>query len=158
MKNKTMLSPGSQPPNLLNNCPEKTVISQDKLTVKLFNLFFEIEFFIKVAVACTLVQQLIYWLSNKFHLGFTAEVLLYWLVGSLSFYSLGIVIEKVIENNEIWRQRFNVRVKKVKEQPFPEFTAQGILVGEIKSLVAAAIILYLAPEVHRGNSWLLNFG
>ncbi|WP_293184610.1 MULTISPECIES: hypothetical protein [unclassified Microcoleus] len=46
----------------------------------------------------------------------------------------------------------------MKEQPFPEFTAQGILVGEIKSLVAAAIILYLAPEVHRGNSWLLNFG
>ena len=153
-----MLSPGSQPPNPLNNCPEKTVISKDKLTVKLFNLFLEIEFFIKVAVACTLVQQLIYWLSNKFDLDFTAEVLLYWLVGSVSFYSIGIFIEKVLKTNETWRERFNVRVKKVKEQPFPAFTAKGILVGEIKSLAAAAVILYLAPEVHRGNSWLLNFG
>ena len=153
-----MLSPGSQTPSPLNNCPEKTVFSQDKLTVKLFNLFFEIKFFIKVAIACTLVQQLIYWLSNKFDLDFTAEVLLYWLVGSVSFYSIGIFIEKVIKTNETWRKRFNVRVKKVKEQPFPAFTAKGILIGEIKSLAAAAIILYLAPEVHRGNSWLLNFG
>jgi sterol desaturase/sphingolipid hydroxylase (fatty acid hydroxylase superfamily) len=152
-----MLSPGSQPPNPLNDCPEKTVLFKDKVIVKLFNLFFEIEFFIKVAIACTLLQQLIYWLSNKIHLDFTAEVLLYWLVGSVSFYSIGIVIEKFIKTNETWRQKFNVRVKKVKEQPFPAFTVRGILVGEIKSLAAAAIILYLAPEVQRGNSWLLNF-
>ncbi|TAG66787.1 MAG: fatty acid hydroxylase family protein [Oscillatoriales cyanobacterium] len=151
-----MLSPGSQPPNPLNDCPEKTVLFKDKVIVKLFNLFFEIEFFIKVAIACTLLQQLIYWLSNKIHLDFTAEVLLYWLVGSVSFYSIGIVIEKVLKTNETWWQRFNVRVKKVKEQPFPAFTVRGILAGEIKSLAAAAIILYLAPEVHRGNSWLLN--
>ncbi|MCC3409687.1 MAG: sterol desaturase family protein [Microcoleus sp. PH2017_10_PVI_O_A] len=153
-----MLSPGFHTPSPLNNRPETTVTSKDKLTVKLFNLFFEIEFFIKVAVACTLVQQLIYWLSNKFHFDFTAEVLLYWLIGSVSFYSIGIFIEKVLKTNQTWRERFNVRVKKVREQPFPEFTAKGILVGEIKSLAAAAIILYLAPEVHRGNSWLLNFG
>lgn len=152
-----MLEPNSQFPNPLNNCPEKTGFSKDKLTVKIFNLFFEIEFFIKVAVACTIVQQLIYWLSNKFHLDFIAEVLLYWLVGSVSFYSIGVFIEKIIKTNETWRQRFNVRIKKVKEQPFPAFTAKGILVGEIKSLAAAAIIISLAPEVHRGNSWLLNF-
>lgn len=133
-----MLSPGSQPPHPLNNCLGKTVSSKDKLTVKIFNLFFEIEFFIKVAIACTLVQQVIYWLLNKINLDFTAEVLLYWLVGSVSFYSIGIFIEKVIKTNETWRERFNVRVKKVKEQPFPEFTAKGILVGEIKSLSSSS--------------------
>lgn len=131
---------------------------RDRLISNTFNVFFELEFFLKIAISCTLIQQLIYWLSNQIQLSFIGEVLLYWLVGSVSFYSIGIFIENIIKADDNLREKFNVRVKKVKEQPFPAFTAKGIAIGEIKSLIAATIILYLAPEVHRGNSLLLNFG
>ena len=67
------------------------------------------------------------------------------------------MIEKIIKKNGSLKDKLTVRVKKVKKQPFPAFTAQGII-GEIKSLIAALIILYLAPEVHRGNGLLVNFG
>ena len=85
-------------------------------------------------------------------------MLLYWLVGSVSFYSIGLFLEKVIKKNHTLREKLTIRVKKVKKQPFPSFTAKGIIIGEIRSLIAAFIILYLAPEVNRGNSLLLNLG
>ena len=96
-------------------------------------------------------------LQNKQY-NFITQVLLYWLVGSISFYGIGLFIEKIIKKNDHLREKLTARVKKVKAQPLPSFTTQGIMIGEIKTLIAAAIILYLAPEVHRGNSLLLNWG
>ncbi|MEH2265917.1 sterol desaturase family protein [Nostoc sp.] len=125
---------------------------------KIFNFCFEVEFYLKIAISCTIVQQIFYWLLHNIELNFIAQVLLYWLVGSVSFYSIGLFIEKVIKKNDNLRDKLTARVKKVKKQPFPSFTAKGIITGEIKSLIAALIILYLAPEVNRGNSLLLNFG
>lgn len=125
---------------------------------KIFNLFFEIEFYLKIAVSCTIIQQLNFWLLQNIKLNFISEVLLYWLAGSVSFYILGFFIEKVIKKNDFLREKFTARVKKVKKQPYPTFTFKGIIFGEIKSLIAVSIILYLALEVNRGNSLLLNFG
>ncbi len=125
---------------------------------RIFDLFFEIEFYLKIAISCTIIQQLIYWLLQDIKLNFISHVLLYWLLGSVSFYSLGIFIEKVIKKNHSLRAKLTARVKKVKQQTYPTFTFKGIIIGEIKSLIAVLIILYLAPEVNRGNSLLLNFG
>lgn len=125
---------------------------------KIFKLFFEIEFYLKIAISCTIIHQLIFWLLQNIKLNFIYEVLLYWLAGSVSFYILGIFIEKVIKQNDFLRDKLIARVKKVKKQPYPTFTFKGIIFGEIKSLIAVLIILYLAPEVNRGNSLLLNFG
>ncbi|MGB5593223.1 MAG: sterol desaturase family protein, partial [Crocosphaera sp.] len=50
------------------------------------------------------------------------------------------------------------RVKQVKKQPFPSFTMQGIIRGEVKAFISALIILSLSHEVHRGNSLTLNMG
>jgi sterol desaturase/sphingolipid hydroxylase (fatty acid hydroxylase superfamily) len=125
---------------------------------KVLNLFFEIEFYLKIAISCTIVQQVFYLLLNNIEVNFITQVLLYWLVGSISFYSIGILIEKGIKNNEDLRDKLTARVNQVKNQPFPSFTVKGIITGEIKAFLSALIILYLAPEVHRGNSLLLNLG
>ncbi|MET0113505.1 sterol desaturase family protein [Limnospira fusiformis] len=125
---------------------------------KLFNLLFEIEFYLKVAITCTIFQQLFYWILHDIEVNFITQVVLYWLVGSVSFYAIGIFIEKVLKKNDYFRVKRNTRTKKVKKQPYPAFTTQGIVIGELKSFIAALIILYLAPEVHRGNDFILNLG
>lgn len=122
------------------------------------NLCFELEFYIKIAISCTLVQQVFYFLFNPIELNFITQVLLYWGVGSFSFYSLGILIEKGIKVNEALKEKLTARVKPVKHQPFPSLTVKGIIIGEIKAFISAFIILSIAAEVHRGNSLLLNFG
>jgi sterol desaturase/sphingolipid hydroxylase (fatty acid hydroxylase superfamily) len=125
---------------------------------KLFNICFESEFYLKIAICCTIVQQVFYWLLHDIEIDFMTQVLLYWLVGSVSFYSIGIFIEKGIKSNPVLSDKLTARVKQVKEQPFPLFTVKGIITGEIKAFISALIILSLAPEVHRGNSLLLNLG
>ncbi|MBE9107690.1 sterol desaturase family protein [Nostoc cf. edaphicum LEGE 07299] len=125
---------------------------------KILNFCSDIEFYLKIAVSCTIVQQVFYLLLNNIKIDFITQVLLYWLLGSISFYSIGILIEKGIKNNEVLRDKLTARVKKVKNQAFPSFTIRGIITGEIKAFLSALIILYLAPEVHRGNSLLLNLG
>ncbi|MEH2206189.1 MAG: sterol desaturase family protein [Nostoc sp.] len=125
---------------------------------KLLNFCSEIEFYLKSAISCTIVQQVFYLLLNNIEIDFITQVLLYWLLGSISFYSIGILIEKGIKSNYVLRDKLTARVKTVKNQPFPSFTVQGMITGEIKAFLSALIILYLAPEVHRGNSLLLNFG
>ncbi|MGL6341016.1 MAG: sterol desaturase family protein [Waterburya sp.] len=125
---------------------------------KIVNFCFEIEFYLKIAISCTIVQQIFYWLLHNIKLNLITQVILYWLVGSVSFYSIGILIEKGIKSNDVLREKLSARVKKVKEQPFPLFTEKGLITGEIKAFISALIILSLAPEVHRGNSLLLNLG
>ncbi|MEH2055444.1 MAG: sterol desaturase family protein [Nostoc sp.] len=125
---------------------------------KILNFCFEIKFYLKIGIACTIVQQIFYFLLNNIESNFITQVLLYWLVGSISFYSIGILIEKGIKTNDVLRDKLTARVNKVRNQPFPSFSLKGIIIGEIKAFLSALIILYLAPEVHRGNSLLLNFG
>ena len=125
---------------------------------KLLNFCFEMEFYLKIAISCTIAQQLFFLLLNKLKLNFITQALLYWLVGTISFYAIGIFIEKLIKSNDFFHDKLTVIVKKVKKQLFPNFTLKGIITGEIKALITALIIIYLAPEVHRGNSLLLNLG
>ena len=125
---------------------------------KFLNCCFELEFYFKVAISCTIVQQVFYFLFNNIEQNFITQVLLYWLIGSISFYGIGFFIEKFIKSKDNLIEKFTARVKKVKKQEFPTFTIKGIITGEIKALISALIILYLAPEVHRGNSLLLNLG
>ncbi len=124
---------------------------------KIFDLCFEIEFYLKVAIFCTLFQQFFSWILHDIELNFISQVILYWLVGSVSFYGIGLFIEKVIKNNDKLKAQFNVRRKKVKQQLFPSWKLQGFILGEIKGFIAALIIIYLAPETHRDNSLLPNF-
>jgi len=125
---------------------------------RILNFCFETEFYLKIAISCTIVQQIFYWLLHDTDLNFIMQVLLYWVVGSVSFYSIGILIEKGIKSNDVLREKLTARVKQVKNQPSPSFTVQGIFTAEIKAFISALIILSLAPEVHRGNSLLLNLG
>ena len=118
----------------------------------------ELEFYLKIAFVCAIVQQFFYWILQNIELNFITEVVLYWLVGSISFYSIGFFIEKVIKQNATLEEKLTVRVQPVRKQVFPSFTIQGIISGEIKAFISAFIILSLAPEVHRGNNLLLNIG
>ena len=124
---------------------------------KLFNLFTESEFYLKIAISCTVFQQVIYWLLHDIKPNFIFQVLIYWFVSSISFYSIGFLVENIIKNNYELKEKLNARVKKVKKQSFPTFTAKDIIIGEIKSFIAVLIILYLAPQTYRGGAWLANF-
>jgi len=124
---------------------------------KLLNFCFESEFYLKVAITCTIFQQFFYEVLGSFKLNFITQVILYWVVGSASFYTIGLFIEKVIKNNEQLRGKLNVRVKQVNKKPVSAFTIKGIVTGEIKSFIAVLIILSIAPEMHRGNNLVLNF-
>ncbi|MEY2830923.1 MAG: hypothetical protein RLZZ574_181 [Cyanobacteriota bacterium] len=97
---------------------------------KIFNFCFEIEFYLKIAISCTIIQQIFYWLLHDIKLNFISQVILYWLVGSVSFYSIGILIEKGIKSNDVLREKLTARIKKVKEQSFPLFTAKGIITND----------------------------
>jgi sterol desaturase/sphingolipid hydroxylase (fatty acid hydroxylase superfamily) len=125
---------------------------------KFLNFCFECEFWLKIAISCTVVRQILSFLLNNIVLNFVTQVLLYWLVTSISFYGIGIFIEKVIKSNDVFRKQLTARVKQVKNQPFPSFTVKEIFTGEIKTFLSALIILSLAPEVHRGNNLPLNIG
>lgn len=125
---------------------------------KILSFLPSIEFYFKVTIICTLLQQIFAYFWADSHMNLIAQILLYWLIGSLSFYSLGFLIENGIKNNHALTQKLSARVVTVKKQSFPTFTLNGIILGEIKACIAALIILTLAPEVHRGNSLFLNFG
>ncbi len=125
---------------------------------RFFYWCFELEFYLKIAISCTMVQQIFYFLFNNIEFNFITQVLLYWLIGSSSFYAIGFFIEKFIKSKDNLTEKLTARVNKVKKQSFPAFTLKGIITGEIKSLIAALIILYLAPQVHRDSNLLLNFG
>jgi sterol desaturase/sphingolipid hydroxylase (fatty acid hydroxylase superfamily) len=130
-----------------------------KLSMKGFlSILSEFEFYLKVAIACVLCQQVYYFFLANTHVSFLNQVLLYWLSGSLSFYGVGFLIEQVIKRNDVLKSRLTARVSPVKAQQFPSLTLQGFCGGEVKSILTACIVLYLAPEVQRGNDLILNFG
>lgn len=124
---------------------------------KLFDILTEAEFFLKVAITCTLVQQIFYQVLGPEPLSFVHQSILLWLTGSLSFYGFGFGIERLIKSDPALTEKLRARQAPVKKQAFPAFTAQGIATGEIKSFATACIILTLAPEVQRGNGLLANF-
>jgi len=123
---------------------------------QLLALMGELEFYFKVAFFCAIVQQFFHFILEAIELNFIAEVVLYWLVGSISFYSIGFFIEKVIKRNTALKEKLAIRVQPIREQVFPAFTIQGILFGEFKAFTSAFIILSLTPEVHRGDNFILN--
>lgn len=125
---------------------------------KIFNVLTEFEFYFKIAIACLFLQQVFYAVLGNTQLDYINQVLLYWLTSSLSFYGIGLFIERVIKGNDTLKNKLSARVSQVKEQKFPAFTFKGFCLGEVKSIVTACVILYLAPEVHRGNDLILNLG
>lgn len=68
---------------------------------KLFAILSEAEFFLKIAISCTLVQQLLYKALGSEPLTFVHQALLLWLTGSLSFYGFGFGIERLIKGNQV---------------------------------------------------------
>ena len=59
---------------------------------KLLNFCFEIEFYLKVAITCTISQQFFYWVLHDIEINFINQVVVYYLVGSISFYGIGLFI------------------------------------------------------------------
>ena len=125
---------------------------------KLVAILPDIEFYLKIAMACTLIQQIISRILGAHPLGFGQQTVLLWLTGSLSFYGLGFGIETLIKRNPALREKLTARRAAVKEQAYPSFTVQGLVTGELKALATATAILFLAPEVRRGNDLMANFG
>lgn len=118
----------------------------------------EIEFYLKVVICCVITQQFFYWILGNVAPNFIEQILLYWTIGSLSFYRIGLIIEKGIKRNKPLAEHLTIRAAKVRKQPYPSFTAKSIAIGEFKALITVTILLFIAPEVHRGNSIVQNFG
>lgn len=125
---------------------------------KLLAILPDIEFYLKVAIACALIQQVIAPILGSNPLSFFDQTILLWLTGSLTFYGLGFGLESLIKRNPALATRLTARRVSVKEQVFPALTASGVVAGEIKAFATAAAILFLAPEVRRGDHLLANLG
>jgi sterol desaturase/sphingolipid hydroxylase (fatty acid hydroxylase superfamily) len=125
--------------------------------MRFVGLLSELEFFIKVAFSCAVLQQFFFVVLSNFQLSFITEVIIYWAIGSSSFYAIGLFIENVVKKDAL-KNKLYIRVAKVKAQKYPTFTLKGIIFGEIKSFFTAFIVLYLLKEVHRDNNFMMNFG
>ena len=125
---------------------------------RIFGILTEFEFYLKIAIACMLFQQVFYAVLGNAQIDYMNQVILYWITSSLSFYGIGLFIERVIKGNDSLKNKLTARASQVKTQQFPSFTFKGFFLGEIKSIITACVVLYLAPEVHRGNDLILNFG
>jgi sterol desaturase/sphingolipid hydroxylase (fatty acid hydroxylase superfamily) len=115
----------------------------------------DLEFFLKVAISCAILQQLFFIFLSPLKLNFISEVIIYWATGSISFYAIGLLIEEVIKKSPR-KHTHLIRVVKVKAQKYPAFTVKGIIIGEIKSFITAFIMLFLLKEVHRDNNFIMN--
>jgi len=79
------------------NCLERSI-------QKLLNFAPGIEFYIKVAIACTLIQQVFFYFLGNSQISFINQVFLYWAIGSISFYGVGFLIEKILKAMIFWRK------------------------------------------------------
>lgn len=122
------------------------------------NFWMELKFYGRLVLACVVLQQLFHLLLGDSQVPFGGQVLLYWAIGSATFYAFGYLVEEVIKKDPRLRAMLDVRETAVKPQPVPPFTARGIVRGELKAIVMAAAVLYMAPEVHRSNDLLGNAG
>ena len=117
----------------------------------------DLEFFLKVAISCAILQQVFFIFLSQLKLNFISEVIIYSITGSISFYTIGWFIEEVIKKSPLQKSLL-IRVTKVKTQKYPAFTLKGIIAGEIKSFITSFITLYFLTEVHRGNNFIMNVG
>lgn len=113
----------------------------------------ELEFYLKVALSCALVQRGLCALFGGRRLPFAAQVVLFWLAGSLTFYGIGAALVW-LRGQAALRGRFSTRRGSPRVQPYPRFTARGLVLGELRSLLLCALILAAAPEVQRGGGFL----
>lgn len=117
----------------------------------------ELEFYLKVALTCALVQKGLYALFGGRRLPFALQVVLFWLAGALTFYGVGSAL-LWLRGQEALRGRFSTRRVSPRVQPYPRFTARGLVQGELRSLLLCALILAAAPEVQRGAGFLSQVG
>jgi hypothetical protein len=99
----------------------------------------DLEFYLKVAIACTLIQKIIALILGPDPMGFLHQTILLWLTGSVSFYGLRLGIETLIKQNQALTSKPTARMTPVKQQAFHAITASGVVMGEMKSFATAAI-------------------
>lgn len=82
---------------------------------RIFNILTEFEFYLKIAIACMLFQQVFYVVLGNTQVDYMNQVILYWITGSLSFYGIGLFIERVIKGNDSLKNKLTARVSQVKK-------------------------------------------
>lgn len=129
----------------------------NKIAKTVFEFASEIEFYVKIAVVCVFVQWLFAFLLQNIERNFYTNVILFWFISMLSFYSIGFLIENVIKKNTALKNKLNARVTQVKKQNYPALTVKAFLIANIQTLISSFIILSLTYEVEREANFLLNF-
>lgn len=122
----------------------------------LASLVGELEFFLKVALTCAIFQEIFSFAFAGRQLDFLSQVLIYWGVGSVSYYLFGFFIERVIKRNGARTERLCIRATPVRSQPFPAFTLRGIVLGELQAFLAAVLIIAVTRPVERDHGFLGN--
>lgn len=124
------------------------------------NLLASLEFYLKVVLACTLVQQLFHVALSpvRARLGVLEEAAIFWFAGSFTTYAIGLLIERGLKGREDLRRRWTVRTAQLKPQPFPPFTASGIALGEAKGFATALLLVWASRHVDRGADPVSNAG
>lgn len=120
------------------------------------SLMGELEFFLKVALTCAIFQEIFSFVFAGRQFDFWSQVLIYWGVGSISYYLLGFLIERGIKRHSALKDRLCIRATPVRPQAFPAFTLKGILLGEIRGFLAALVIIGITRPVEREPDFLAN--
>lgn len=122
----------------------------------LASLVGELEFFMKVALICAIFQEIFSFAFAGRQFGFLSQVLIYWGVGSVSYYLFGFLIERGIKRRSALKDRLCIRATPVRPHAFPAFTLKGILLGEIRGFLAALVIIGITRPVERSPDFLAN--
>ena len=118
----------------------------------------ELGFYLKIAVACTILQLVFEPVVSGLRHDFAAQVVLLWGLGSLSFYGFGFLIEAGIKRRPELRARLSARRVEVRPQRYSFGSVGEVLRGVLKSVAVVAVVLLLAPEVQRSDAFIACLG
>ncbi|MBG6132168.1 hypothetical protein IWQ47_004059 [Aquimarina sp. EL_43] len=130
-----------------------------KLSIQtFFDYLSDVEFYIKITLACVLFQWIFVHLFEGFQLTLVSKILIYWGVNLSSYYIIAFLIEKVIKKNHKLTKKLNTRVTKVKSQPYKHPSAKLFFLSLFQNLMISSGVIIILREVHREVNFVENCG
>lgn len=131
----------------------------DNKTQRLFDYLCDIEFWIKIALSCVLLQWAFAALLSDIELTTLDKIILYWLVNIVSFYAIAYSIENIIKkkSNTAGTRGTRDPLLKIKGQPY-KMPSGHLLRSLFQNFIISAAVILILREVERDVHFGWNFG
>lgn len=123
----------------------------------LFDYLSDLEFFIKITLACVLFQWLLFNTMGGNQYTLIEKIVIYWLVNITSYYATALLIEKVIKKNRKIAENRGTRITKVAAQPYTSVPMTRFFLSLVQNFVIAGSVIILLREVEREVHFGKNF-